>query len=474
MAVVGLRLDTSVNFIAQTQIHAVFLCHGLWGRPEHMHTLRRVLQQRADSTGHILEVHCCESYSDVKTYDGVDVCADRVVEEIHSKIEDYRKASQEVRKFSILGYSLGGLIARLAVYILDKQGFFERIHPCNFTTVASPALGVPITPGAVSSVMGAVSSFFLSRTGEQLYLKDKYSKSGKPLVEELASQEYLATLNKFEKIDVYANAVLDRVVPYLTGGIDDSDPFLPALAKSGVFRAPAEQSVVIGDIELTLDPKYPGLISGVKNRPVPTREPKGSWEKPAFWISIKPWFSPSTYPFLPKPLDIGLVILIPTIIPPIILILASFTFHRIASFLRIRKHFRSNPSAADSERKSHPHFDLESQKTKVTKEQSNDSNQLSTLVSDAGTIAMDMVSSPTSDLEVGLDISGLHTGGSRPALHDPQKSMALAIKAGLPKMKKHIAFFPGVFTSHKMIICQDERITEHKRGLDVINHCVDH
>ena len=103
--VVDLKLDTNLSpgLSKSKQVHAVFLCHGLWGEPRHMYSLREALQNREQNGSCILRIHCCESYSGTKTYDGVDVCADRVVGEIYSTIELYRNASQEVHKFSILG-----------------------------------------------------------------------------------------------------------------------------------------------------------------------------------------------------------------------------------------------------------------------------------------------------------------------------------------------------------------------------------
>lgn len=85
-----------------------------------------------------------------------------------------------------------------------------------------------------------------------MYLRDKTA-TGKSLVEDLASPPYIQALANFERVDTYANAVsiaqhvskvrladilfvnvqvLDRVVPYVTGGIEDSDPFMLALAEA--------------------------------------------------------------------------------------------------------------------------------------------------------------------------------------------------------------------------------------------------
>ena len=40
-------------------------------------------------------------------------------------------------------YSLGGLIARVVVQRLFLESFFDGVQPCNFTTFASPAIGIP-------------------------------------------------------------------------------------------------------------------------------------------------------------------------------------------------------------------------------------------------------------------------------------------------------------------------------------------
>ncbi len=61
--------------------------------------------------------------------------------------------------------------------------------------------------------MRSVASFFLSRTGKHLYLRDKDGPSGEPLLQQLASGEYVAAVNKFDQVDVYANAVCNSLRP---------------------------------------------------------------------------------------------------------------------------------------------------------------------------------------------------------------------------------------------------------------------
>lgn len=109
-----------------------------------------------------------------------------------------------VTHFSIIGYSLGGLIARYVIGALYAQGFFgeprvkngryntpqrtaqdgEDPHgspetqgahtaiPMNFITLATPHLGIPQTNGIWGSILPSLGKFALGRTGKQLYCSD--------------------------------------------------------------------------------------------------------------------------------------------------------------------------------------------------------------------------------------------------------------------------------------------------------------
>ncbi|KAF8315952.1 hypothetical protein DL93DRAFT_2034786, partial [Clavulina sp. PMI_390] len=168
-------------------VHAVFLLHGLWGYQEHMFSLRDALTSRARNDGAAIDIYCSHSYEGTRTYDGVDVCADRAIAEVHAHISKLTAQGKAVDRFSILGFSLGGLIARLVVYKLKSEGFFDRVTPCNFATFASPAIGIPKTPGLISHWIQGFSAFFLSRTGTHLYLRDRRPETGNPLVYDLAT-----------------------------------------------------------------------------------------------------------------------------------------------------------------------------------------------------------------------------------------------------------------------------------------------
>jgi dienelactone hydrolase len=63
------------------------------------------------------------------TYDGVDTGGERVAEEVERKLEELAESGHDIKKISVVGYSLGGLIARYAIGLLFHRGVFERIQP---------------------------------------------------------------------------------------------------------------------------------------------------------------------------------------------------------------------------------------------------------------------------------------------------------------------------------------------------------
>lgn len=128
----------------------------------------------------------------------------------------------------MVGYSLGGLIARYAIGLLYTAGVFDEITPVNFTTFATPHLGTR-TPllgwnNHIFNVMGART---LSTSGQQLWLIDDFRKSGRPLLALLADPEsiFMRALSSFKIRSLYANIVNDRAVPFYTACISPIDPF---------------------------------------------------------------------------------------------------------------------------------------------------------------------------------------------------------------------------------------------------------
>ena len=100
---------------------------------------------------------------------------------------------ETVTKFSITGYGLGGLISRYAIGVLHQRKFFENVTPVNFCAFATPHIGLPRYPHLFSTFAHSLGPKWLSRTGEQIFLLDKWSSSGRPLLAVMADPGIIAS-----------------------------------------------------------------------------------------------------------------------------------------------------------------------------------------------------------------------------------------------------------------------------------------
>ena len=63
----------------------------------------------------------------------------KIIADIFYEIESLKQNNDlEVTKISIIGYSLGGLISRYVIGLLNELDFFEKIEPIFFSTFATP------------------------------------------------------------------------------------------------------------------------------------------------------------------------------------------------------------------------------------------------------------------------------------------------------------------------------------------------
>ncbi|OBZ83512.1 hypothetical protein A0J61_08441 [Choanephora cucurbitarum] len=163
------------------------------------------------------------------TYDGVDICGKRLAKDIEATVAQLEKKGKIVKKISIIGYSLGGLIVRFAIGVLGQKGFFDTIEPDYFITFATPHIGVKVpSPSTFYRIFNFISGRLVSRSGEQLQLIDVFDeKTGKPVLEVMSDpdQVYFRTLSKFKTRRIYANIANDATVPYWTAGIEVRDYF---------------------------------------------------------------------------------------------------------------------------------------------------------------------------------------------------------------------------------------------------------
>ncbi|ORZ20305.1 putative serine esterase-domain-containing protein [Absidia repens] len=226
-------------------ITLVVLQHGLWGKSSHMGYIERSLREKLQEES--IVVLNSKVNEGKYTYDGVDLCGQRLADKIHSEVQELSKKNKSVKKLCMIGYSLGGLIARYAIGLLDQEGFFNHVKPGFFVTFATPHLGVRRPENSLfSRVFNFFSGKLVSRTGEQLQLIDRFE-DDIPLLVILASpnRPYYQALGKFDIIRTYANVKNDRTVPYWTA----------ALMTTEYFRN-------LENVDLTIDQEYPSIITG--------------------------------------------------------------------------------------------------------------------------------------------------------------------------------------------------------------------
>lgn len=162
------------------------------------------------------------------TYDGIETGGERVCHEIEEELETISAKGGKITKISIVGYSLGGLVARYAIGLLFARGVLDKLECMNFTAFASPFLGVRSPHGrAFSRLFNALGARTLSLSGQQLFGVDKFRDTGKPLVAVLADPKsiFVSGLARFKRRTLYANVVNDRTAVYYTTSISKTDPF---------------------------------------------------------------------------------------------------------------------------------------------------------------------------------------------------------------------------------------------------------
>lgn len=186
------------------------------------------------------------------TYDGVETGGERVTNEIEQTLEELDQRGEKIKKISIIGYSLGGLVARYTVGLLHSRGWFDTLQPINFTTFATPHLGVR-TPllgwhNHIWNVMGARA---LSASGRQLFMIDNFRETGRPLLSVMADPKstFIEGLRMFRHRSLYSNILNDRSVSFYTSYIARHDPFVDLHAVD-IHYLPNTSSVI-------LDPSNP-------------------------------------------------------------------------------------------------------------------------------------------------------------------------------------------------------------------------
>lgn len=218
-----------------TECHLIVLSHGLWGTQDHFAYVEETLQNtlKLKHPNKTFRFYRTKSNEKFKTYDGIDLCGTRVADEILIETATLLdKSKLRVTEFSLIGYSLGGLICRFAIGILTYRKYFESITPVNFVTFCTPHVGV-LTPGDTISVkcFNNIVPYLLGNSGKQMFLKDSVklenSNDKIPLLKLMASKNsiFFQGLKQFKNHSLYSNIRSDIRTCWWTSGISFINPF---------------------------------------------------------------------------------------------------------------------------------------------------------------------------------------------------------------------------------------------------------
>ena len=163
------------------------------------------------------------------TYDGVDVCGERVLPELRRLVA----AHPTLTALSLVGYSFGGLVARYLAGCLFVDSFLG-LSPLNLVTFASPHLGPILSSARAQPLLRTLGGL----SGQQMALTDA---NALLLLMAHPRSAFMKGLAAFARRACYANASNDRTVPFWTSFISswlDGAPLGPPKADGASPTSP--------------------------------------------------------------------------------------------------------------------------------------------------------------------------------------------------------------------------------------------
>nr|CCA19986.1 conserved hypothetical protein [Albugo laibachii Nc14]CCA23300.1 conserved hypothetical protein [Albugo laibachii Nc14] len=168
-----------------TARHLIVCQHGLLGSEKDFSQFVALFQMHLST--HNLYIHSAESnaVSIFTTYDGIDQGGNRLANEI----QRIAKQMPNLKNFSFIGHSMGGLYGRYCMGVLFSRGFFDHVEACSFIALAVPHFGVRRPKrGSWNAVVNSMVPLLFHKSGQQLYLNDIASKEAEEMSESDATR----------------------------------------------------------------------------------------------------------------------------------------------------------------------------------------------------------------------------------------------------------------------------------------------
>jgi len=193
--------DTACSALDRSRTpHFVVLQHGVNGSHSDLGLLRRCLEGSTDddrtskaAAGNRFVVWDTNVNAGIRSYKGTEKCADALMAELTPALDKFLVESRATLsagdnaaagsplkpRFSIVGHSFGGVLAREVAFRVHQR-YREVLHFCTFVSTAAPHLGVRMASHVVSKG-GALIGHAFSQTIHELCLNDAKMRLPPPL-----------------------------------------------------------------------------------------------------------------------------------------------------------------------------------------------------------------------------------------------------------------------------------------------------
>jgi hypothetical protein len=193
--------------------HIIILQNGLSGHHWRMHSVAVHLREMFPGTDFAIVISDVNNLA--QTYFGIEPCGERLRDMVKQQCNLHPLAT----KISFIGHSLGGLMIRYCIGLLQDENFFgsdrsvPQLQPLLYISVASPHLGVQ----GLGAFRQALARWAIPGTGAPLLLED----DGQLLLEmSRPESKFIAGLQLFQ-LFAYGNLFGDTLVPMETACLCD-------------------------------------------------------------------------------------------------------------------------------------------------------------------------------------------------------------------------------------------------------------
>lgn len=190
-----------------------YFIHGAHGRPRDWDAIIKIMRELEPNLQ--LSLIACNVLSSRDTNLGIDHCGEEVAHDLQRQLFKELDKTDNFVELNIVGHSLGGLVARYALGLVDRwlesQLLRKRVIYGKYVSLMTPHLGVtlkpvPLLPLSLSSIWSNIFALGqrvaiavnFGTTGKQLLFRDSETR---PLLREMADPKCrsMQALAQFEK-----------------------------------------------------------------------------------------------------------------------------------------------------------------------------------------------------------------------------------------------------------------------------------